>query len=91
MPRLVLSLHTPVSVFVSFCVCLCCSLLSVSRREENKDPVPTGVKEVHGKLQLLSGAPLNVPITQEPGPLTEDMMTRQLAEMAAVRRSRQCV
>lgn len=44
-----------------------------------------GVAEVHPSLRLLkTKAPLNVPVTQDPGPMTEDMMLLQQEAMTSM-------
>ncbi|EDQ90640.1 uncharacterized protein MONBRDRAFT_24227 [Monosiga brevicollis MX1] len=46
---------------------------------------PVGVAEEHATLKLLgSGAPLRVPETQEPGPLTEDVFKAKQEELVAM-------
>jgi len=42
-----------------------------------------GIK-VHRSLTCLDGSPLNVPLTQDPGPMTEDMLKAKEAELMAM-------
>ncbi|NXK31671.1 RB3GP protein, partial [Piprites chloris] len=55
-------------------------------KEGNKEPVnlkPEGRLHPHGKLMLLHpGEPLYVPITQEPAPMTEDLLEEQSEVLA---------
>eukprot|EP00045_Choanoeca_perplexa_P016169 m.214179 g.214179 ORF g.214179 m.214179 type:complete len:908 (-) comp17187_c0_seq1:1585-4308(-) len=52
---------------------------------------PLGVKEVHATLKRLDGSPLNVPITQDPGPMTEDMLKAKEMELLAMGESEDAV
>ncbi|KAM6071107.1 rab3 GTPase-activating protein catalytic subunit isoform 1-T1 [Chlamydotis macqueenii] len=55
-------------------------------KEGNKEPVnlkPEGRLHPHGKLTLLHpGEPLYIPITQEPAPMTEDLLEEQSEVLA---------
>jgi Rab3 GTPase-activating protein catalytic subunit len=46
---------------------------------------PRGVKMVHATLRLIArpDEPVHIPITQDEGPMTEDMLERQLCSLAA--------
>eukprot|EP01147_Barroeca_monosierra_P003966 gene3966-6424_t len=48
---------------------------------EDKNIEPMGVHKVHSSLKLLNGEVLRIPLLQQPGPLTEDMLSRHLSEM----------
>ncbi|NXC20792.1 RB3GP protein, partial [Corythaeola cristata] len=55
-------------------------------KESNKEPVnlkPEGRLHPHGKLTLLHpGEPLYIPVTQEPAPMTEDLLEEQSEVLA---------
>eukprot|EP00730_Choanoeca_flexa_P019223 TRINITY_DN9384_c1_g1_i4.p1 TRINITY_DN9384_c1_g1~~TRINITY_DN9384_c1_g1_i4.p1 ORF type:complete len:931 (+),score=216.45 TRINITY_DN9384_c1_g1_i4:380-2794(+) len=54
---------------------------SLESSTSDTDPEPIGIRKVHDTLTLLDGRPLNVPITQEPGPMTDDMLKEKEAEL----------
>ena len=60
-------------------------------------PPPLGVKSVHPSLTLLTllgsdgATPLNIPVTQEEGPMTEDMVERKQALMTEMGTSEEAV